>query len=151
MRSPKLLFMVMAIFALWILKQPGARADQKASFIKIFKQQECTKCHSLNVYKMGVVPVEDEDEDEDMDEEDTIEAPDLSELSDKVLKSELKPADYIRKFLKKELKRDGKKHKHIFKGSEQEFKILISHLLEISKKTKASGKSYKNPPAPKKK
>ncbi|MBI4041669.1 MAG: hypothetical protein HY390_07375 [Deltaproteobacteria bacterium] len=130
------LFLGMGFLFLTLLKTENTwGADQKSKFLEIFKKQECTKCHSLKAYNMAPAPTEKGKGDGWGDEEDDIEAPDLSKLSDKVMKADLKPDEYIRKFLKKQLKRDGKKHKHMFKGTDAEFKILIDHLLALTKKS----------------
>ncbi|MBI5197277.1 MAG: hypothetical protein HZA19_01580 [Nitrospirae bacterium] len=110
-----------------------SRAAKEPEALMIFKAQKCNKCHTMDAYKIGKLPKtkEAEDDEEGLEEEgtDEKEVPDLSHLSDKVMKSP-DPEDYLKKYLKKNLKRDGKKHKKRFKGSEQEFSTLIRFLLE---------------------
>ena len=101
--------------------------------LSIFKDQKCNKCHTLDAYGIGKLPEEEDEFADDLDEDfgEEEDPPDLSQLSDKVLKAP-DPRVYLQQYLKKKLKRDGKKHKKRFKGSDEAFSTLIDFLMASS-------------------
>ena len=85
----------------------AAASDGKA----VFEAQKCNLCHS--VPSAGI---------EATTKSDKLKGPDLVNLDHE--------AEWLAKFLKKEVEKDGKSHTKPFKGSDEELKALVDWLLE---------------------
>ena len=88
---------------------------------KIFTTNKCTQCHSIDSLKIAKVKSEEKEE-ELAEGEEKIDPPDLSGVG-----KEHDPA-FITKWLMKEEKIDGHKHKKKFKGSPEDLKVLADWL-----------------------
>lgn len=132
------MFHFLTILLCFLMMAFGAGNLRAADGKSLFKQNKCTKCHTFK--SAGLLKVvkeatdEDEVEDEDVEEEE--DPPDLSKLSDKVLKdkSGLTPEEHIKKFLKKQIRHGTKKHKNLFKGSDGDLDALVKFILKPSGK-----------------
>lgn len=112
-----------------------AVSDQdKAKFGTIFQSKEkCDKCHTVDALKIGKITEKGKkDDDEEDDDSDVKEAPDLSKLSDEVLKSKEGSDEYLSQYLKKKLKRKGKLHKKKFTGSDEDFAFLRKVMIDLN-------------------
>ena len=103
------LFLVAAIVALYgfaftIANQPGD--DGK----KVFVDNKCSMCHTVK--SAGI-------------ESKKSDAVDLSEVGKD------QPEEFFMKYLKKEVKLNDKNHKSSFKGSDEDFKILVDWLVTL--------------------
>ncbi len=95
---------------------------------KIFLQNKCTQCHAISALKIAKVKSDESTADVDEDEAllgKKIEPPDLSDVGKK------KEKDWIVKWLKKEVKLDGHKHKKKFKGSDEELDTLATWVASL--------------------
>ena len=77
----------------------------------VFEAQKCNLCHS--VPSAGI---------EATTKSDKLKGPDLVDLD--------ADAQWVAKYLKKEVEKDGKSHTKPFKGSDEELKALVDWLLE---------------------
>ena len=90
---------------------------------KIFTGNKCTQCHSIDSLKISKVKSEEKEEEEELAEgEEKRDPPDLSGVG-----NEHDPA-FITKWLMKEEKIKGHKHKKKFKGSPEDLKVLADWL-----------------------
>jgi mono/diheme cytochrome c family protein len=88
----------------------AARADDPPGQVA-FLAQKCDMCHSVST--AGI---------EAKTKSEAMRGPDLVDLDVE--------ADWLTKFLKKEVEKDGKTHKKSFTGSDEELKALVDWLLE---------------------
>lgn len=86
-------------------------ADGKA----IFLGQKCNLCHTID--SQGIAKTSDK-----------IKAPDLSNASGLV-----ESADWLKSFLKKEVKKDDKNHLREFKGTAEELDAVVQWLVTLKK------------------
>lgn len=102
-----LLLLAVALFV--ALPLAAEEMDGKA----IFEAQKCNLCHSVS--SAGI---------EATTKSDKLKGPDLTGVGDR------HDAEWIAKYLKKEVDKDGKSHTKPFKGSDEELKALVDWLLE---------------------
>ena len=81
----------------------------------VFEAQKCNLCHSVPA--AGI---------EATTKSDKLKGPDLVDLD--------ADAQWVAKYLKKEVEKDGKSHTKPFKGSDEELKALVDWLLEQKSK-----------------
>ncbi len=89
---------------------------------KIFTENKCTQCHSIDSLKIAKVKSADDEEVKDENGK-KLEPPDLSGIGKD------HDAAWFTKWLKKEQEVDGHKHKKKFKGSEDELKTLTEWIV----------------------
>jgi len=110
------------VFVLWT---GTARAEKSGK--ELFLEKKCNNCHSIDSEKIAKKeePAEEEEGEEAGGEEED-KTPDLSGVGKK------HDADWLTKWLKKEVKNDdGKKHKKKFKGSDEELKAIVDYLASL--------------------
>jgi mono/diheme cytochrome c family protein len=91
----------------------GLAADAK----ELFVASKCVRCHSIELQGVAATPkAGDEDE-----------VHDLSKVGSE------HAADWIQKFLSKQVDLDGKKHKQKFRGSEADLQTLATWLASLGK------------------
>ena len=100
---------VLALTVVAAFSTAAFAADGKA----IFLAQTCNQCHSID--SQGVAKTSDK-----------IKAPDLSNAA-KLAES----ADWLKKFLKKEVDHNGKKHLREFKGTDEELDTVAKWLASL--------------------
>jgi mono/diheme cytochrome c family protein len=97
------------------------KAEDSAG-LKLFKQNKCAQCHSIDALKISKVK-SDDDEEAVLDENGKkIDPPDLSGVGKD------HDAAWFAKWLKKEVEVEGHKHKKKFKGSEDDLKVITEWL-----------------------
>jgi mono/diheme cytochrome c family protein len=99
-----------AAFALSVSSTAGA-ADGKA----IFLAQKCNLCHTIDSQQIAKTS-------------EKMKAPDLSDAGGMV-----ESADWLKSFLKKEVKKDDKNHQREFKGTPEELDAVVQWLLTLKK------------------
>lgn len=85
---------------------------------KLFMEYKCNVCHSVSA-----ADIEAKQPDE------AKRGPDLSKLE------KTPEADWMKKFLKKEVELEGKKHKKGFTGEDEELDSIVTWLQSMAKKT----------------
>ncbi len=88
---------------------------------KIFTENKCTQCHAIAALKILKVESDEKEAPEDEGGK-KIDPPDLGDAGKE------HDAAFITKWLMKEEKIDGHKHKKKFKGSEEDLKVLADWL-----------------------
>ncbi len=83
----------------------------------MFLKYDCQTCHDVASQQIVLVG--------ELEEEDGTPS-DLSTVGD-----EITDADWMEKWLKKRVKKDGTKHKKRFRGSKSELKVLIDWMLTL--------------------
>jgi cytochrome c551/c552 len=101
----------LALAALFAAASVVAAADGK----EIFVAQKCNMCHSIDSQKVEKTS-------------DKIKAPDLSNAGGMV-----ESADWLKSFLKKQVKKDDKAHLREFKGTDEELSTVVSWLMSLKK------------------
>lgn len=94
----------------FILGSGFAMADEKL-FVEELK---CVKCHSVTSKEIPTTSKKDPSE--------------ISDLSETGKKND---AEWLTKYLKKEIEKDGKKHKMKFKGDEAQLKAMVAWLSSL--------------------
>jgi mono/diheme cytochrome c family protein len=89
----------------------GYAADGKALFLG----NKCNLCHTID--SQGIAKTSDK-----------MKAPDLSNASGLV-----ESADWLKSFLKKEVKKDDKNHQREFKGTPEELDAVVQWLMTLKK------------------
>lgn len=89
----------------------GNAADGKALFL----DKKCNLCHTID--SQGIVKTSEK-----------MKAPDLSNASGLV-----ESADWLKSFLKKEVKKDDKGHQREFKGTDGELDAVVQWLMTLKK------------------
>ena len=110
MRSFQLTLAVTLALAPVILST-GYAADGKALFL----ENKCNLCHTID--SQGIAKTSDK-----------MKAPDLSNASGLV-----ESADWLKSFLKKEVKKDDKAHQREFKGSDEDLDAIVQWLMTLKK------------------
>lgn len=105
--------MVMSLLLCFVLPVQADEAGAKGK--EIFLKSNCASCHTVKALEIGKTGAEGEEE---VPEEGDIVPPDLSSVGLTY------KADWIEKFLLKQEKIDGRKHKKRFTGSEEDLKTL---------------------------
>ena len=96
-------------------------ADAVPAGQKIFTDFKCTQCHSIDSLKIAKVKSEEKEEEAEEGGK-KVEPPDLSGTGNN------HDVAFMSKWLMKEEKIEGKKHKKKFKGNEEELKTLSEWL-----------------------
>ncbi|MBI4209070.1 MAG: c-type cytochrome [Deltaproteobacteria bacterium] len=98
---------------------------------KVFLDYKCNACHTVK--SVGIVKVEIKDEEAEEEEGgEKVEPPDLSNLCSKKDSKIECTADFLDKFIRKQVADDkGGKHKKRFKGTPEERKTLVEWLLTL--------------------
>ena len=97
--------------------------------IKLFKGKKCNECHVISTLGIGKVEAtQNYEEDDGWDEMGEEEAPEPPDLSGEGLKREAK---WIKKYLKKREKIEGRKHKNRFEGSKEELELIVQWLTTL--------------------
>ena len=115
-------------------------ADVKKA-VALFEKQKCNKCHTLKApgVNVAVLPKAKDADDEEEAEADGKEnkAPELPKLSKDALNPDPAVAksteEYLKGFLQKKIKHEGKKHKKLFKGSDAELTQLVQFIINLNK------------------
>ncbi|MCM2276667.1 MAG: c-type cytochrome [Oligoflexia bacterium] len=115
------------------LAAPGLAGAEEPEGLKIFKAQHCDECHTINSLGVKLSASEKKDE-KDKDEK---EPPDLSGAG---LEHD---AAWMRKYLKKSVKKEGKEHRKRFKGSKSELETITTWLETLKTKPEKSEKKGK--------
>ncbi len=102
----------------------ASAGDAVAPGQKIFTDNKCTQCHAIDALKIAKVKSDEEEKDDDEGGK-KVEPPDLGDAGKD------HDAAFITKWLMKEEKIDGKKHKKKFKGSEEDLKVLADWLATL--------------------
>lgn len=89
----------------------GHAADGKALFL----ENKCNLCHTID--SQGIAKTSEK-----------MKAPDLSNASGLV-----ESADWLKSFLKKEVKKDDKNHQREFKGTGEELDAVVQWLMTLKK------------------
>ena len=119
----------------------AAKADIPAGQ-KLFLDNKCTQCHNISALKIAKVKSDNAEEEEEASEGGKkVEPPDLSDIG----KDKDHDAAWFTKWLMKEEKIEGRKHKKKFKGSPEELKTVADWLTTLKfdapkKKDKAGKK-----------
>lgn len=114
LRAPLMLAIAIAIavaIAIAGPQQAGA-ADGK----EVFLAQKCNLCHSV---ESAAIPRKTDNE--------KTNGPELTGLAER------HDAEWVGKFLKREIQKDGKAHKKEYKGTDEELKALVDWLLAQKK------------------
>lgn len=99
-------FLVVALVAL-AASRPMVAAAAEADGQKIFTADKCNMCHDVSTVGIKATVKSEK-----------MKGPDLVNLD--------KDADWIAKFLKKEVDLNGKKHNKVFGGSAEDLKVLAA-------------------------
>jgi mono/diheme cytochrome c family protein len=100
-------------FLLAALALPEASRAQDAK--QLFVDGKCIRCHSIEAQDVAAKPKEGKEDD----------VKDLSNVGSE------QDAEWIRQFLRKEVKLDGKKHKQKYRGSDEDLKTLALWLASL--------------------
>ncbi len=111
---------------------------------KIFLDNKCTQCHAIDALKISKAKADkDEEEEEASEGGKKVDPPDLSDAG----KNKDHDAAWFSKWLMKEEKVEGRKHKKKFKGSPEELKTVSEWLTTLKydapKKKDKAGKKEK--------
>jgi mono/diheme cytochrome c family protein len=104
---------------------PVTAGDAIPAGQKIYTTFKCTQCHSIDSLKIAKVKSEEKEEETLAEGEKKVDPPDLSGTGNN------HDAVFMAKWLMKEEKIEGKKHKKKFKGNEEELKILSEWLVTL--------------------
>ncbi len=115
-----------AVVAAMIAMSPStAKSEDAPPGQKIFIKLKCNQCHSIDSLKIAKVKSAEDDEEEADEDEEKIEPSDLSGTGKE------HDAAFMVKWLKKEVKLDGHKHKKKFKGSPEELQTVSDWLATL--------------------
>lgn len=129
----------LAVLALLVFLALGSRARAEDGR-RLFLEKECNECHSIETE--GIVKLEpkeepEEEEEDDLgldfgddleEDEDDTEPPDLSGVGKR------HDADWMSRFVRKKVRTDeGKRHKKLFKGSDEELREIVAFLSALQK------------------
>jgi mono/diheme cytochrome c family protein len=106
---------------------PAQAEDAGQAGQKLFLKLKCNQCHSIDSLKITrAKAVEEEEEEAEVDENGKkIEPSDLSGVGNEY------NSDFIKKWLNKEEKIHGKKHKKKFKGSPEELQAISDWMATV--------------------
>ena len=107
------LTMALTLLALGAIFLVAPVAAEEGDGKAVFEAQKCNLCHSVS--SAGI---------EATTKSEKLKGPDLTGVGDR------HDAEWIAKYLKKEVDMDGKKHTKPFSGSDEELKALVDWLLE---------------------
>jgi mono/diheme cytochrome c family protein len=110
MRSLQILLAVALAFSPGIVST-GHAGDGKALFL----ENKCNLCHTIDSQAIARTS-------------EKMKAPDLSNASGLV-----ESADWLKSFLKKEVKKDDKNHQREFKGTDEELDAVVQWLMTLKK------------------
>jgi mono/diheme cytochrome c family protein len=110
MRS-SFLRLAVALLVAPVILSTGYAADGKALFLS----NKCNLCHTID--SQGIAKTSEK-----------MKAPDLSNASGLV-----ESADWLKSFLKKEVKKDDKTHQREFKGSDEDLDAIVQWLMTLKK------------------
>lgn len=96
-----------------------ALAKEVPKTLALIQEKKCTSCHSFKAFGIGT----------------DAEAPDLSRLSSEILKQPQAEA-FLKDLLMKRIEWKERKHKKIFKGTEEELSEIVRFLLDQSETRK---------------
>ena len=143
-KSLSVLFAVGAFFVCLSFSKSSA-AEAIPAGQKIFLDNKCTQCHNISALKIAKAKADkDEKEEEEASEGGKkVDPPDLSDVG----KDKDHDAAWFSKWLMKEEKIEGRKHKKKFKGSPEELKTVTEWLttlkFDVPKKKDGAGKKEK--------
>lgn len=127
MRSAPILT-VFAGLALLALASTAPHRSGAADGKEIFIANKCQSCHSI---KSMALEKKADPAEADEKSESTRKPPDLSSVGKK------RTADWITKFMLKQIDNDGEKHRKRFKGTEADLKVLAAWLETLKAEKKA--------------
>jgi len=113
--TQKLILTVCLAMLLGLVLVAAPLAAEESNGQAVFEAQKCNLCHSVPA--AGI---------EATTKSDKLKGPDLVDLD--------ADAQWVAKYLKKEVEKDGKSHTKPFKGSDEELKALVDWLLEQKSK-----------------
>ncbi len=142
-RSLSILFTVGALFVCLSFSKTVA-AEAAPAGQKLFLDNKCTQCHAIDALKIAKAKSDKGEEDEEASEGGKkVDPPDLSDAG----KDKDHDAAWFSKWLMKEEKVEGRKHKKKFKGSPEELKTMSEWLTTLKfdapKKKDGGGKKEK--------
>ena len=105
----------LAVIVFAFALSPGAGAARAADAKELFTSSKCVRCHSVESQGVAATPKAGEED----------EVKDLSKVGSE------RTADWIAKFLRKEVDLDGKKHKLKFRGSDADLQTLANWLASL--------------------
>ncbi len=109
----RITFVSLAISFSFVVTPAAAAANTEHQGKKVFDDGKCGQCHSVS--SAGI---------ESKVKIKKLKGPDLTGIGERY------EADWIGKYLKKEINKKGKAHKKPFKGSDEELQALVDWLLE---------------------
>lgn len=95
---------------------PPVQAGEKSEGAKIFVEQDCNSCHTID--SKGIELTDDA-------EDDAEDAPDLSDVGAEY------DREWIAKYLLKRVEKDGEEHEKRFRGGMEDLKTVASWLGEL--------------------
>ena len=110
-------FGVMILASIFVVSSVQVASSQEAAGKQLFLDKKCNMCHSVEsqaIAKKGAASAEKK-------------VPDLSNIGGE------HNAEWIGKFLKKEVDLEGKKHQKAWTGTDDEFKKLVDWLATLKK------------------
>jgi cytochrome c2 len=119
MRRPSRLWIVGAAVLVLGLAGTAAGEEKAPSGKDLFTKYKCTMCHSIKAEGIEAKPAGG-------GAEGTAKIVDLSDVGSKV-----ESAQWIQDYLLKKVEKDGKKHRVLFKGTEEELKTLAEWLFSL--------------------
>lgn len=123
------LMILALVFMIPALSQAAGNAAGKKAFL----DNKCHKCHAMKSEGIAQLPKTAEaDEEAEEEEGEKVDPPDLSKLSDNLLKAAATPDEALRKWLKKEVsvtyKDKPRKHKKQYNGADADLNTIIQFL-----------------------
>ena len=146
LKSLSVLFTVGALFVCLSFSKSSAAEVAKADVPagqKLFLDNKCTQCHGIDALKISKAKADKEEEEEASEGGKKVDPPDLSDVG----KDKDHDAAWFSKWLMKEEKIEGRKHKKKFKGTPEELKTVSEWLTTLKydapKKKDKAGKKEK--------
>jgi hypothetical protein len=118
MTFPRSLETALALIVAALFALPAVAFASAPDGRQTFVDMKCNTCHTVESLGIEVLPDEEEDEEEQQ-------ITDLSTVGDR------RDTDWIQRFLKREERIDGQRHRRRFRGSDAELEALATWLSSL--------------------
>lgn len=130
--------LTLGVFIFGMILFSNLKAHAGEDGLAVFKKYKCNACHAIS--SLNVKVEEDKESKEEVEQgDDKRDPPDLS--GEGLIKEH--DAGWIRKFLRKTVKLNDKKHLKIFKGEKEELDVLVAWLTTLNTKVEQKAKKDK--------